>query len=62
MIQETIALLIVAIAVYLTLKSLITFFKNTKKGKICSCSSCPSKSILKEIKKQQVTKPLANYN
>jgi hypothetical protein len=56
MIQEIIALSIVAIAAGITIKNIYTFFNSASKGKICSCSSCPSNDLLKQIKKQKPIK------
>jgi hypothetical protein len=44
MIQEIIALTIVAGAVIYTLRKIIAFFSRLKKGVICSCATCPLKN------------------
>jgi large-conductance mechanosensitive channel len=51
MIQEIIALLIVAWAVWYTVYNTYLFFKKSNKGKVCACKSCPSNNLLKEIQK-----------
>ncbi|MFP4018735.1 MAG: hypothetical protein ACLFNL_01800 [Bacteroidales bacterium] len=53
MIQEIIALLIVAVAVLYAVRGMVTFFKNFAENKVCSCSTCPAKNMLKDIKKKQ---------
>mgnify|MGYP006300185277 CR=1 FL=1 len=53
MIQEIVALLIVLLAVIYAVRSIYIFFRSSGKGRVCTCKSCPSNEILKEIKKAQ---------
>jgi len=47
MLQQILTLIIVAAAVTWSVYHIIRFFKETGKGKVCSCASCPMKKSKK---------------
>jgi hypothetical protein len=50
MLQQILTLIIVASAVTWSVYQIVRFFRETGKGKVCSCASCPMKKSIKKPK------------